>query len=199
MSKKLEGRSVAILATDGFEQVELTSPREALEAEGALVEIVSPKREDEKLRGWKHGAWGDAIDVDVSVRDADVDDYDALVLPGGVMNADKLRVLPEVQRFVRSFFDDGKPVAAICHGPWTLIDSGVADGRRMTSWPSLRVDLENAGVDWVDEEVVRDGGLVTSRNPDDLPAFNDAMIELFAAGRAPTRGWHATRRHRPSP
>ncbi len=179
MSGKLEGKKIAIVVTDGFEQVELTSPRDALLKEGAVVEIVSPKSEDEKVKGWKHVAWGDELDVDVNVKDADADDYDALVLPGGVMNPDKLRVIPEVQKLVRRFWDDGKPIAAICHGPWTLIDAGVVEGVKMTSWPTLRTDLENAGADWVDREVVVDGQLVTSRKPGDLPAFNRAMIDLF--------------------
>ena len=179
MAGKLEGKKIAIVVTDGFEQVELTSPRDALLKEGAVVEIVSPKSEDEKVKGWKHVEWGDELDVDVTVKDADPDDYDALVLPGGAMNPDKLRVIPEVQKFVRSFWDDGKPIAAICHGPWTLIDAGIVDGVTMTSWPTLRTDLRNAGADWVDREVIVDGQLVTSRKPDDLPAFNAAMIELF--------------------
>ncbi|HEY8073262.1 MAG TPA: type 1 glutamine amidotransferase domain-containing protein [Labilithrix sp.] len=180
MAGKLEGKKIAIVVTDGFEQVELTSPRDALMKEGAVVEIVSPKSEDEKVKGWNHVAWGDELDVDVNVKDADADDYDALVLPGGVMNPDKLRIIPEVKEFVRSFWDDGKPIAAICHGPWTLIDAGIVDeGVKLTSWPTLQTDLRNAGADWVDQEVVVDGRLVTSRKPDDLPAFNRAMIDLF--------------------
>ena len=179
MAGKLDGKKIAIVVTDGFEQVELTSPRDALLKEGAVVEIVSPKSEDEKVKGWKHVEWGDELDVDVNVKEADADDYDALVLPGGAMNPDKLRIIPEVQRFVRRFWDDGKPIAAICHGPWTLIDAGVVDGLQLTSWPTLRTDLKNAGADWVDREVVVDGQLVTSRKPDDLPAFNAAMIDLF--------------------
>jgi protease I len=189
MAGKLEGKRVAIVVTDGFEQVELTSPRDALVREGATCHIVSPK--DGKVKGWNHVEWGDELDVDVPLAEADPSDYDALVLPGGVMNPDKLRVIPEVQRFVRSFFDDGKPVAAICHGPWTLIDAGVIDGRRMTSWPSLHTDLANAGADWVDEEVVVDRSLVTSRKPDDLPAFNEEAIELFAS--PPEAGGRAAR------
>lgn len=180
MAKKLEGKRVAIVVTDGFEQVELTSPKEALEREGAICEIVSPK--EGKVKGWKHVEWGDEMSVDVPLAQAKADDYDALLLPGGVMNPDKLRVMPEVRKLVKSFFDAGKPVAAICHGPWTLIDAGVAEGRKMTSWPTLQTDLVNAGVDWVDAEVVVDDGLVTSRKPDDLPAFNAKMIEEFAEG-----------------
>lgn len=187
MAGKLDGKKIAIVATDGVEQIELTSPKEALEREGAYVEIVSPK--EDVVKGWNHTQWGDTLEVDCPIRDADADDYDALVLPGGVMSPDKLRVIPEVQRFVRSFFEDGKPVAAICHGPWTLIDARAVDGRKLTSWPTLRTDLINAGADWVDQEVVVDGGLVTSRKPDDLAAFNAAIVEVFA------RGEHGKRRH----
>jgi protease I len=175
MAADLSGRRVAIVVTDGFEQVEMTEPRRALEAAGATTAIISPKHD--RVRGWKSSDWGDEFEVAVVVSNADADDYDALLLPGGVMNPDKLRVIPEVLRFVRAFFDEGKPVAAICHGPWTLIDAGVANGRKMTSWPALRADLTNAGVDWVDEEVVVDGSLVTSRKPADLPAFNAKMVE----------------------
>lgn len=180
MAKKLDGKRVAIVVTDGFEQVELTSPKEALEREGAICEIVSPK--EGKVKGWKHVEWGDELPVDVPLAQAKADDYDALVLPGGVMNPDKLRVLPEMRKLVKSFFDAGKPVAAICHGPWSLIDAGVIEGRKVTSWPTLETDLVNAGADWVDEEVVVDDGLVTSRKPDDLPAFNAKMIEELAEG-----------------
>ena len=180
MGKKLEGKKVAIVVTDGFEQVELTSPKEALEREGAICEIVSPR--EGKVKGWQHVEWGDELPVDVPLAQASADDYDALVLPGGVMSPDKLRVLPEMRKLVKSFFDAGKPVAAICHGPWSLIDAGVIEGRKVTSWPTLETDLVNAGAEWVDEEVVVDDGLVTSRKPDDLPAFNAKMIEEFAEG-----------------
>ena len=180
MAKRLEGKKVAIVVTDGFEQVELTEPKAALEEEGATCEIVAPK--EGKVKGWNHVDWGDPLDVDVPVAQAEADAYDALLLPGGAMSPDKLRILPEVQRFVRRFFDSGKPVAAICHGPWTLIDAGVVEGRRLTSWPTLRTDLINAGADWVDEEVVVDDGLVTSRKPEDIPAFNARMVEHFAEG-----------------
>jgi protease I len=179
---KLQGLRVAILATDGFEQSELTEPRKALDEAGATTEVIAPK--DGKLRGWNHTDWGHEVPVDQRLEDADPKDYDALVLPGGVMNPDKLRTDPRAVAFVKSFFDAGKPVAAICHGPWTVIESGAAKGHRMTSWPSLKTDIRNAGAQWVDEEVVVDGKLVTSRKPDDLPAFNRALIELFAESHA---------------
>ncbi|PYQ12808.1 MAG: protease [Acidobacteria bacterium] len=181
MEKNLEGKKVAILVADGFEQVELTEPRRALDEAGAQTSIVSPA--DGRVKGWQHTEWGDAFPVDVPLADADAGDYDALLLPGGVMNPDKLRGMPEAQKFVKAFFDDGKPVASICHGPWTLIDAGVAAGRRMTSYHSIQADLKNAGVQWVDEQVVVDQGLVTSRKPEDIPAFNEKMIEEFAEGR----------------
>jgi protease I len=181
MGTKLEGRRVAFVATDGFEQVELTKPLEALRKLGAECDVIAPK--PGKIRGWKHTHWGDEIGVDLTIEDADAARYDALVLPGGVMNPDKLRVMPQVLAFVRAFFDAGKPVGAICHGPWTLIDAGVVDGRTMTSWPTLRTDLVNAGADWVDEEVVVDDGLVTSRKPDDIPAFVDKLVEEIREGR----------------
>jgi protease I len=175
---QLNGKRVAVLVADGFEQIEMTEPRKALEAAGASVEIVSPKAG--RVKGWETKEWGDDFDVDVVLSSADVEDYDALVLPGGVMNPDKLRLLPEARAFVRAFVDEGKPIAAICHGPWTLIDAGVVEGRKMTSWPSLRTDLDNAGASWVDQEVVVDGLLVTSRKPDDIPAFNREMVALIA-------------------
>jgi protease I len=181
MGTKLSNKKVAIVVTDGFEQVELTEPRKALDAEGAETVIVSPK--DDEVKGWNHTEWGDTFDVDVPIAEANADDYDALLLPGGVMNPDKLRMEPRVVAFVKSFFDAQKPVAAICHGPWLLIDAEAANGRRVTSWPSIRRDLTNAGAEVVDEEVVVDQGLVTSRKPDDIPAFNRKMIEEFAEGR----------------
>jgi deglycase len=181
MPGKLEGKKIAILVTDGFEQVELTDPKKALEDAGAETHIVSPASGN--VWGWKHTDWGDRFRVDVNLEDAEPEAYDGLLLPGGVINPDKLRVLPRVRSFVKSFFDAGKPVAAICHGPWTLIDAGVVRGRTVTSWPSVRTDLENAGAEWVDREVVVDQGLVTSRKPDDIPAFNRKMIEEFAEGR----------------
>jgi protease I len=175
---KLTGITVAILATDGFEQSELLEPRKALHEAGAATEIVSPK--DGRIRGWNHKEWGGEVDVDQPLQSADPKDYDALVLPGGVMNPDTLRMNPAAVAFVKSFFESGKPVAAICHGPWTVIEAGAAQGQRMTSWPSLKTDIRNAGAEWVDEEVVVDGNLVTSRKPDDIPAFNRATIKLFA-------------------
>lgn len=181
MTKDLNGKRVAIVVTNGFEQIELTDPRDALEEAGASTDIVSI--EDDEVKGWNHTEWGDTFAVDVPIDDADPDDYDALLLPGGVMNPDKLRRDERVQRFVRAFFEEGKPVAAICHGPWTLIDAGVVKGRHLTSYHSIQMDLKNAGAEWVDEEVVVDRGLVTSRKPDDLPAFDAKMIEEFAEGR----------------
>jgi protease I len=178
---KLTGLKVAILATDGFEQSELTEPRKALDKAGATTEIVAPQ--SGRIRGWNHKEWGAEVEVDQELHGADPKDYDALVLPGGVMNPDTLRTMPAAVAFVKSFFDAGKPVAAICHGPWTVIESGAAKGHRMTSWPSLKTDIRNAGAEWVDEEVVVDGSLVTSRRPDDLPAFNQALVKLFATAR----------------
>ncbi|HUK24764.1 MAG TPA: type 1 glutamine amidotransferase domain-containing protein [Terriglobales bacterium] len=176
-SKNLEGLKVAILAANGFEQVELTEPRKALDEAGAETKIVSPEKG--KVRGWKSTDWGDEVKVDLSLEKVKAEEFDALLLPGGVMNPDKLRMIPEAVAFVKSFFDSGKPVAAICHGPWTVIEAGAAMGRRITSWPSLKTDLRNAGANWVDQEMVSDKNLVTSRNPDDIPAFNRGMIELF--------------------
>lgn len=178
---QLKGLKVAILATDGFEQSELLEPRKALDAAGATTQIVSPK--DGRVRGWNHKEWGSEVEVDQKLSSANPQDYDALVLPGGVMNPDALRMNPGAVAFVKSFFTAGKPVAAICHGPWTVIESGAAKGHRMTSWPSLKTDIKNAGGEWVDEEVVVDGKLVTSRKPDDLPAFNREVLKLFAQVR----------------
>ena len=180
MEKKLKGKKVAILVADGFEQVELTGPQQALEEAGAETLIVSPN--EESVAGWHHYDAGDLFDVDVPLAEADAGDFDALLLPGGVANPDQLRMKPEAVRFVKAFFDAGKPVAAICHGPWTLIEAGAVKGRTMTSWPSIKTDLINAGAKWVDEPVVTDNGLVTSRKPDDIPAFNEKMIEEFAEG-----------------
>jgi protease I len=194
MAEQLNGKKVAILIADGFEQVEMTEPRKALEKAGAETEIISLKKG--KVKGWQHTDWGDEFDVNRTIDQANANDYDALLLPGGVMNPDKLRRNSGVQKFVRSFFDAGKPVAAICHGPWTLIDAGVARGRKMTSYESIQTDLKNAGVQWSDEPVVVDKGLVTSRKPDDIPQFNAKMIEEFAEGkhlgqRGPKSDMHA--------
>jgi protease I len=174
----LKGKKVAILATDGFEQVELTEPRKALDAAGAQTQVVSPKAD--KIRGWKFTNWGDEVKVDVALANANPDDFDALLIPGGVMNPDTLRMNEKAVDFASSFFEAGKPVASICHGPWMVIETGAAEGRRIASWPSLRTDLENAGAEWVDQEVCVDGNLVTSRKPEDIPAFNREMIDLFA-------------------
>ena len=179
-SQTLTGKKVAILATNGFEQSELEKPREALEDAGAEVDIVSPQSEE--IWAWDTDHIGDTVHVDVSLEDADPEEYDALLLPGGVMNPDKLRVLPEAVEFARAFFEAGKPVAAICHGPQLLIEADVVRGRKLTSYPSIKTDLIHAGAEWVDEKVVVDQGLVTSRKPDDIPAFNEKMIEEFAAG-----------------
>lgn len=181
MSNQLNGKRVAILVTDGFEQDELTEPKKALEAAGARADIVAPS--GETVKGWKYTEWGDMFTVDVPLAQAKPDAYDALVLPGGVMNPDHLRRNPKVLEFVRAFFKEGKPTGAICHGPWTLIDAGVVKGRKLTSYESIQTDLKNAGAEWVDAEVVVDNGLVTSRKPDDLPAFNLKLIEEIAEGR----------------
>jgi protease I len=175
---KLGGKKIAILATDGFEQVELTSPLEALKEAGATVTIVSIK--SGQIQGMNHDQKGDKIDVDTTLDSAKESQFDALVLPGGVANPDYLRVNKTAVEFVRSFFSEGKPVAAICHGPWMLVEAGVVNGKKVTSWPSLRTDLVNAGATWVDEQVVHDGNLVTSRKPDDLAAFNREIIGLIA-------------------
>lgn len=178
----LSDRTVAILATDGFEQSELLEPRKALRDAGATVHLVSIPETSETVRGWRDGHWARRVDVDALVGEVDADDYDALVLPGGVMNPDRLRRNEDAVEFVRAFFRDSKPVAAICHGPWMLIEADAVKGRKLTSWPSIRTDLENAGAEWVDEEVVVDSGLVTSRKPDDLPAFNRKMCEEIHEG-----------------
>lgn len=181
MSTQLNGKKVAIVVTDGFEQVELTEPKKALEEAGAQTHIIAPGADE--VKGWQHTDWGDTFSVDVQLEKAQPEQYDALLLPGGVMNPDKLRTQSDVQRFVRSFFENHKPVAAICHGPWTLIDAGVVEGRTMTSYHTIATDLKNAGAKWVDQEVVVDNGLVTSRNPDDIPAFNRKMVEEIAEGQ----------------
>ena len=180
MSDELRNKRVAALVDNGFEQSELVEPKKALEAAGAQVDVVSPR--DAKVKGWRHSDWGDEITVDRRLDDVRADQYDALLLPGGVMNPDKLRMNPKAVQFVKGFVDAHKPIAAICHGPWTLIETGIVKGRKMTSWPSLATDLRNAGAHWVDQECVVDNGLVTSRKPDDIPAFNRKMIEEFAEG-----------------
>jgi protease I len=183
MAGELRNKRVAALVDNGFEQSELAEPKKALEAAGAKVDVVSPQ--DTKVKGWQHIKWGDEFSVDRKLEDVRADEYDALLLPGGVMNPDKLRANAKAVQFVKGFVDAGKPIAAICHGPWTLIEAGAVQGRRMTSWPSLATDLRNAGANWVDQECVVDNGLVTSRKPDDIPAFNKKMIEEFAEGTHP--------------
>jgi protease I len=170
---------VAILATDGVEHVELVEPRKALEQAGAKASLVSPQKD--KVRSWKVTEWGEELPVDVPLEKASPADFDALLLPGGVLNPDKLRLEPAAVKFVQAFFDARKPVAAICHGPWMIIEAGAAKGRKIASWPSLKTDLRNAGAEWVDEPAVVDGNLVSSRKPDDIPAFNRAAIQIFAA------------------
>jgi deglycase len=179
--KELDGKKVAILVADGFEQEELTGPRKALEHAGAQTVVISPN--EDSVRGWDESDWGKKIDVDVPLSDARPEDYDGLLLPGGVKNPDTLRMDEDAVDFVREFFNSGKPVGAICHGPWTLINAEVVQGRKMTSYPSISVDLKNAGAEWVDEEVVVDQGLVTSRKPDDIPAFSKKFIEELQEGR----------------
>ena len=181
MAKNLSGKKVAILVENGFEQVELTSPRQALEDAGAVTAIISPQKD--KVQGWNHDEKADLFPVDLQLDGANPADFDALVLPGGVMNPDTLRMNPKAVAFVRAFFNAGKPVAAICHGPWTLVEADVVRGRTMTSYGSIRTDLKNAGANVVDRDVVVDQGLVTSRKPDDLPAFNAKMVEEFAEGK----------------
>jgi protease I len=181
MPNTLQGKTIAILATNGFEQSELTKPKKALEEAGAFTQVVSPEN---KIKGWNHKDWGDEISADVALKSADPSQYDALLLPGGVMNPDQLRMIPEAVSFVKHFVDQGKPIAAICHGPWMLVETGAVRGRTVTSWPSLKTDIRNAGGNWVDEEVVVSNGVVTSRKPDDIPAFNREMIALFSKSAA---------------
>jgi protease I len=180
--QELQGKRVAVLMTDGVEQIEYTSPRSFLEQHGAQVTLVSPKAAGDTIQGFNHLDHGDKFRVEISVKDAKVTDYDGLLLPGGVANPDLLRLSPHAIDFIREFAEADKPIAAICHGPWTLIDAGVAQAKHMTSWPSLQVDLRNAGAEWTDEPVVVDGRLITSRKPDDLPFFNDTMLKELVAG-----------------
>lgn len=183
--ENLKGMTIAILVENGFEQVELTGPQKALNEAGANTRIVSPQHG--QVRAWNFKEWGDEFAVDVELTRAQPGEYDALLLPGGVMNPDKLRMQPKAVEFVKTFFDAGRPVAVICHGPWTVIEAGVARGRRIASWPSLKTDLRNAGAEWVDEEVVVDGNLVSSRKPDDIPAFNREVLALFSRARGQAR------------
>ena len=180
MAGKLDGKTIAILATDGVEQVELVEPRQALEEAGATTELVS--LDEGEIQGFNHLDHGDKLKVDRKVSDASADDYDGLLIPGGVANGDFLRADEDAVRFTADFARAHKPIAAICHAPWVLVEAGVVKGRKLTSWPSLQTDIRNAGGNWVDEQVVVDQGLVTSRKPDDIPAFNDKMIEEFAEG-----------------
>lgn len=179
-TNRLDGKRVAILATDGFEQSELLLPKKALEDAGAQTTIVSLKSGE--IKGWSQQNWGQTVPVEMTVDQANAEDFDALMLPGGVMNPDKLRMNDDAVQFARDFVDSGKPVGAICHGPWLLVEADVLEGKTLTSWPSLETDIENAGGNWVDEEVVVDNGIVTSRKPDDIPAFSQKLIEEIAEG-----------------
>jgi len=187
----LSGKKVAILTENGFEEVELTSPKKELEAAGAKVDIVSPQRD--KVKAWNHDHWTIELPVDVNIEQANADDYDALMLPGGVLNPDKLRTNEKSVEFAQQFLEQGKPVAAICHGPQLLIETEMIDGRNMTSYPSVKTDIENAGAHWADREVIVDNGLITSRSPKDLPAFNKKMIEEIKEGK------HSPASYTPSP
>jgi protease I len=177
---QLKGKRIAILATEGVEQVELVEPRKALDEAGAETTLIAPK--EGEIRAWQHDTWGDQLRVDLPLSQARPDDFDGLLLPGGVMNPDQLRLERQAVEFVRAFAQSGRPIAAICHAPWMLIEADAVRGRSVTSWPSLQTDLRNAGARWVDREVVVDQGLVTSRRPDDIAAFNDKMLEEFAEG-----------------
>ena len=179
--KKLQGKKVAIIAADMFEQVELVEPRKALDEAGATTEVISLK--PGQIQGFNHYDKADKVEVDKTIEEVEASDYDALMIPGGVGNPDQLRTDENVVRFVQDFYESGKPIAAICHGPWVLVESGIVRGRKLTSWPSLQTDIRNAGGEWVDEKVVVDQGIVTSRKPDDIPAFNEKMIEEFAEGK----------------
>ncbi len=194
----ITGKKVAILVAEGFEQVEMTGPRRALEEAGAETAIVSPAKDE--VQGWNHFDKGDRFNVDVELDQADADEFDALLLPGGVANPDQLRGMPKAVQFVKRFVDSGKPIGVICHGPWTLVEAGAVKGLKMTSWPTLKTDLRNAGASWVDEPVVVDRGIVSSRKPDDIPAFSRKLIEEIGEGkhkddgaRAPARQEHRAR------
>lgn len=182
MAENLHGKRIAILATDGFEQVELTEPRKALDEAGATTEVIAPKSGE--IRGWKLTDWGDKVKVDKSLDQAKAQEYDALMLPGGVINPDHLRMEPKAVQFVKDFVATGRPVAAICHGPWMLVEAGVVKGKTLTSWPSVRTDLKNAGAQVVDQEVAEDGQFITSRKPDDIPAFSRTIIERLSGAKA---------------
>jgi protease I len=182
MGQNLRGVRVAILATDGFEQSELLEPRRALDQAEAITEVVSLRSGE--IKGWNHKEWGETVAVDATVDSVEAKNFDALLLPGGVMNSDSLRMNAKAVAFVKAFFTAKKPVAAICHGPWMIIEAGSAMGRTLTSWPSLKTDIQNAGGGWVDQETVVDGNLVTSRNPKDIPAFNREIVKLFAAAQS---------------
>jgi protease I len=186
MPKDIKDRKVAILTENGFEEVELTSPMNALEQAGATVHIISPQKD--KVKAWDHDHWSIELPVDINIKDANPEDYDMLLLPGGVLNPDKTRTNEDCISFAQHFLEQGKPLAAICHGPQLLIETGMLDGRTMTSYPSVKTDLVNAGVNWVDKEVVVDNGLVTSRSPEDLEAFNKKMIEELGEGKHATTG-----------
>ena len=192
MADKLKQTRVAILATDGFERAELLEPRKALDAAGAETKVISPKRGE--IKSWEKDHWGETVQVDAALAQANPDDYDALLLPGGVINADTIRLEQRAVEFVRAFARAGKPMAVICHAPWLLVEADIVRGRTVTSWPSLKTDQRNAGANWVDQEVVTDNGLVTSRKPDDIPAFNKKMIEEFGEGvHAATAGTSSQR------
>lgn len=188
MERRLDGLKVAIVAADGFEQRELAEPRQALDAAGAATRILSPS--ERWVQAWDRRNWGDEFPVDIPLEEGNPEEFDALLLPGGVMNPDRLRQSETAVSFVRHFFQARKPVATICHGPQVLVEAGVLPGRRLTSYPSIRRDLENAGAEWIDAEVVVDGNLVTSRRPDDVPAFIESMVEVFAlAGKVSIPPW----------
>lgn len=182
MPSNLSGKKIAILATDGFEQVELTEPRKALDEAGAQTVVIAPK--EGEIKGWNTKEWGESVSVDQTLEQASPEEFDALVLPGGVMNPDHLRMNSDAVDFVRDFAETGKPIAAICHGPWMLVEAGLVQGKTMTSWPSLHTDLANAGANWVDQEVVSDGQFITSRKPDDIPAFSRRLIDAITHGAA---------------